>query len=299
MSGRSGLIEIHSAVFLFGLAGLFGKWITLTPVFIVLGRVFFASIALFLLLRISRKSIFIYPRINYFYLFLMGILLSVHWITFFQSIQISTVSIGLLSFSTYPMFTTLLEPLLTSEKFVKINLLFSALCILGVYLIVPRFDLADSGFRGVIWGLASGFSFALLTIMNRRFSQQYSSPVIAFYQDFFAFLVLLPFPFIFRFKLTGRDLILLVVLGVVCTAVSHTLFIKGMKTIKAQTSSIIHALEPVYGIIFAFILLREIPTVRTILGGIIILAAQVLVLFSLQRSPKRQKIENQKIEDRR
>ena len=214
----------------------------------------------------------------------MGILLSVHWITFFQSIQISTVSIGLLSFSTYPMFTTLLEPLLTSEKFVKINLLFSALCILGVYLIVPRFELADSGFRGVIWGLVSGFTFALLTIMNRRFSQQYSSPVIAFYQDFFAFLVLLPFPFIFHFKLTGRDLILLVILGVVCTAVSHTLFIKGMKTIKAQTASIIHALEPVYGIIFAFILLREIPALRTILGGMVILMAQVLILVKIQRS---------------
>jgi len=151
-------------------------------------------------------------------------------------------------------------------------------------LIVPRFELADSGFRGVIWGLVSGFTFALLTIMNRRFSQQYSSPVIAFYQDFFAFLVLLPFPFIFHFKLTGRDLILLVILGVVCTAVSHTLFIKGMKTIKAQTASIIHALEPVYGIIFAFILLREIPALRTILGGMVILMAQVLILVKIQRS---------------
>lgn len=284
MNDRSGLIEIHSAVFLFGLAGLFGKWITLSPVFIVLGRVFFASIALFLLLQLSRKSISIYPKINYFYLFLMGIFLSVHWITFFQSIQISTISIGLLSFSTYPMFTTILEPILTSEKFVKINLLFSALCILGIYLIIPRFDLADSGFKGVIWGLASGFTFALLTIMNRRFSQIYSSPVIAFYQDFFAFLVLLPFPFFLSFKLTGQNLILLAVLGVVCTAASHTLFIQGMKYIKAQSASIIHALEPVYGILFAFILLREIPSPRTILGGMVILAAQVLILFRIQKS---------------
>jgi drug/metabolite transporter (DMT)-like permease len=182
------------------------------------------------------------------------------------------------------MFTTLLEPMLTSEKFVKVNLLFSALCILGVYLIVPRFDLADSGFKGVIWGLVSGFTFALLTIMNRRFSQIYSSPVIAFYQDFFAFLVLLPFPFFLSFKLTGQNLILLAVLGVVCTATSHTLFIQGMKYIKAQTASIIHALEPVYGIIFAFILLREIPSYRTILGGMVILVAQVLILFRTQKS---------------
>lgn len=284
MSDRSGLIEIHSAVFLFGLAGLFGKWITLSPVFIVLGRVFFASITLSLLLKVARKNILIYPRINYFYLFLMGILLAVHWITFFQSIQVSTVSIGLLSFSTYPMFTTLLEPMFTSEKFVKINLLFSSFCILGVYLIVPRFDLADAGFKGVIWGLASGVTFALLTIMNRRFSQIYSSPVIAFYQDFFAFLVLLPFPLLLSFKLSGQNLLLLAILGVFCTAASHTLFIQGMKHVKAQTASLIHALEPVYGIIFAFILLREIPSFRTILGGMVILLAQGLILFRIQRS---------------
>lgn len=288
MTGKKGLIEIHTAVFLFGLAGLFGKWITLSPIFIVLGRVFFASITLFLILQISRKSILIHPRINYFFLFIMGLLLSVHWITFFQSIQVSTVSIGLLSFSTYPMFTTLFEPIVTSEKFVKINLLFSAICILGVYLIVPHFNLADSGFKGVLWGLVSGLTFSFLTIMNRRFSQIYSSPVIAFYQDFFAFLILIPFLFILRFELSGKNFILLAVLGIVCTAISHTLFIKGMKTIKAQTASIIHALEPVYGIIFAFILLNEIPSLRTILGGVVILAAQVLILFKLQRSlPRR------------
>jgi drug/metabolite transporter (DMT)-like permease len=283
MTEKTGLIEVHSAVFLFGLAGLFGKWITLSPIFIVLGRVFFASIALFVLLQISRKRIWIRPRINYLFLFIMGMLLAVHWITFFQSIQVSTVSIGLLSFSTYPMFTTLFEPIVTSEKFIKINLLFSAICILGIYLIVPQFDLADSGFKGVLWGLASGFTFSILTIMNRRFSQIYSSPVIAFYQDFYACLILAPFLFILRFELSGKNFILLAVLGIVCTAASHTLFIQGMKYIKAQTASIIHTLEPVYGIIFALILLREIPSLQTILGGVVILSAQMLILFSLQR----------------
>lgn len=286
MNRKKGLIEIHTAVFLFGLAGLFGKWISLSPIFIVLGRVFFASVSLYLLLQISRKSILIHPKINYFVLFLMGILLAVHWITFFQSIQVSSVSIGLLSFSTYPMFTTLFEPLLTSEKFIKINLLFSTICILGVYLIIPQFSLAESDFKGVIWGLASGLTFSLLTIMNRRYSLIYSSPVIAFYQDFFAFLVLIPFPFILRFELTGKNLFLLAVLGVACTAASHTLFIQGMKYIKAQTASIIHSLEPVYGIIFAFILLKEIPSLRIILGGMVILVAQVFILLFLRRTPE-------------
>jgi drug/metabolite transporter (DMT)-like permease len=77
---------------------------------------------------------------------------------------------------------------------------------------------------------------------------------------------------------------LLVILGTACTAVSHTLFIKGMRSIKAQTASIISSLEPVYGIVFAFLLLDEIPSLRTVAGGCIILLSQVLIIIKIFRS---------------
>jgi drug/metabolite transporter (DMT)-like permease len=81
--------------------------------------------------------------------------------------------------------------------------------------------------------------------------------------------------------LNTRNLLLLVVLGVFCTACSHTLFIKGMKRINAQTASLIHFLEPVYGIIFAFFFLREVPSPRTILGGIIIFVGQIFIILRI------------------
>jgi drug/metabolite transporter (DMT)-like permease len=280
-SKKKSLFEIHVAVLLFGLAGLFGKWLILSPFIIVLGRVFFASTTLALILWLSKQSMKISPRKNYFYLFLLGFTLAAHWVSFFKSIQVSTVAVGLLSFATYPVFTTFLEPLLLKERIVKTNIFFSLFCVVGVFLIIPRFDLDNSTFVGVLWGLLSGVTFAVLTILNRKLTQQFSSLLLAFYQDFFALLFLLPFYFVLRPALNTNDILLLFVLGVFCTAGSHTLFIKGMKRLKAQTASMIHFLEPVYGIIFAFFFLHEIPSPRTILGGAIILWGQILIILRI------------------
>jgi drug/metabolite transporter (DMT)-like permease len=287
MDKKKSLFEIHVAVLLFGLAGLFGKWLILSPFIIVLGRVFFASITLALFLWLSKQSMKISPRKNYLYLILLGFILAVHWVSFFKSIQVSTVAVGLLSFATYPVFTTFLEPLLLKEKIVKMNISFSLFCVIGVFLIIPRFDLDNSTFIGVLWGLLSSVTFAVLTILNRKLTQHFSSLLIAFYQDFFAMLFLLPFYFVLRPALNTNDILLLCVLGVLCTAGSHTLFIKGMKRIKAQTASMIHFLEPVYGIIFAFFFLHEIPSPRTILGGVIILWGQILIILRIFKKRKK------------
>ena len=287
MDKKKSLFEIHVAVLLFGLAGLFGKWLILSPFIIVLGRVFFASITLALFLWLSKQSMKISPRKNYLYLILLGFILAVHWVSFFKSIQVSTVAVGLLSFATYPVFTTFLEPLLLKEKIIKMNIFFSLFCVVGVFLIIPRFDLDNSTFVGVLWGLLSSVTFAVLTILNRKLTQHFSSLLIAFYQDFFAMLFLLPFYFVLRPALNTNDILLLCVLGVFCTAGSHTLFIKGMKRIKAQTASMIHFLEPVYGIIFAFFFLHEIPSLRTILGGAIILWGQILIILRIFKKMKK------------
>jgi drug/metabolite transporter (DMT)-like permease len=161
------------------------------------------------------------------------------------------------------------------------NLFFSLLCLFGVFLIIPSFHISDTTFRGVLWGLLSGFSFAILAIFNRKLTQSLSPLRIAFYEDFFATIFLLPFLFMLRPSLSGREILLLIILGTVCTAGSHTLFIRGMRSIKAQTASIISSLEPVYGIFFAYLFLNEIPSIRTIVGGSIILLSQVLIIIKI------------------
>ena len=285
--GRAGsLLEIHGAVVLFGLAGLFGKWLALSPLIIVLGRVVFAALVLGLILLLTRRSFGI-PRPGDRLLFLgLGVLLAIHWSVFFLSVQVSTVAVGLLSYSSFPVFTAFLEPAFFRKRLDLFNVLFAGICLLGVFLIVPRFVWSDAVFRGGLYGLAAGLTFAVLSIINRMLTARHDSVKIAFWQDSIAALALLPFLFILRPALTGKDLGLLLFLGIICTAGAHTLFIEAMRRQTAQTASIISSLEPVYGIALAYLFLREIPAPRTLLGGAVILAAVIVIsLRALRPSP--------------
>jgi drug/metabolite transporter (DMT)-like permease len=277
MGRRQGLLEIHFAVGLFGLAGLFGKWLPLSPLLIVLGRVVFASLALGMVILAKRQSLRNILSQRAWLLLGLGVVLAAHWAAFFQSIRVSSVAVGLLSYSSFPVFTIFLEIFLFGERLDRINLALAGLCLFGVFLIVPRFVLADQVYQGVLWGLLSGLTFALLAVFNRRLAQRHSSLAIALLEDLTAAVVLMPVLFFVQAPSALRDWLLLAALGVVCTAGSHTLFIKGMREVKAQTASLISSLEPVYGIVLAFWLLGEKPSLRTLAGGLIILAAAVTV----------------------
>jgi drug/metabolite transporter (DMT)-like permease len=273
------VLEIHLATVLFGLAGLFGKWVHLSPFLIVLGRVLFASAALGLLIRVTKQSVRTLLRQHSALLVLLGGVLAAHWASFFRSIQVSSVAVGLLSYSSFPAFTVLLEPLFSRERLDRRNLFLAALCLAGVFLIIPRLDPGDRVRQGVLWGLVSGLTFAVLAVFNRRLAQVHSSLGIAFWEDTFAALFLLPVLILSPARVSAREWVLLIVLGVFCTAASHTLFIKGMRHVRAQTASIISSLEPVYGIALALVFLREIPALRTLAGGALILTAVLFVTW--------------------
>lgn len=286
MSKAKNLIEIHIGVLLFGFAGLFGKFVDLPSTIIVFGRVFFASISLFLMLAVLKQSLKLKQKREYLYLLLLGALLAVHWITFFESIQLSTVAIGLLTFSTFPIFTAFLEPLFLKEKLHGRDVLLAFITLIGVALVIPKFELGNNLTQGAIWGIVSGATFAILSILNRKFVKDYSNYVIAFYQDLSATLVLVPFLFFTDFTVRTNDILLLVLLGVIFTGLSYSLFINGLKTIKAKTASIIGTLEPVYGIIAAALLLHEIPTLKVLVGGLIILGAAAYETISSKNAPQ-------------
>jgi drug/metabolite transporter (DMT)-like permease len=277
------LLEIHLAVFLFGFPGLFGKWLALSPFLIVLGRVFFAALALGLLLTARRQPFRIAPARDMALLVLCGLVLAVHWTMFFRSVQVSTVAVGLLSYSSFPVFTAFLEPLLARERWDPSSLVFALVSLGGVFLIVPKFDAGNAVFQGVLWGLGAGLTFSFLAILNRRLAQRHSSLAVAFYQDLYATIGLLPALFILPFRPDFRTLGLLALLGIAGTAAAHALFIKGMRHVPARTASILSALEPVYGIALAWLFLKESPSPRTLAGGALILAAALVVTAKARR----------------
>jgi drug/metabolite transporter (DMT)-like permease len=281
---RHGMLEIHTAVLLFGLAGLFGKWLALPPVLIVFGRTFFASLTLGAVLFFAKTPFRAKSRQDLAVLILLGAILAVHWITFFHSIQISTVAVGLLTFSTFPVFVTFLEPYFFKEKLHPFDILTAGSVFVGLILVVPSFDFQNNVTQGAFWGTISGLTFAVLSILNRKYVGTYSPIVIACYQNGIAAVILFPL-IIFKGVTPGSsDIVLLLILGVFCTALSHVLFIRSLVHLKAQLASIIASLEPVYGILFAFVLLGEVPALRTLLGGGIILGAITLATIKRRRA---------------
>lgn len=274
---HNSMISIHVAVFFFGLAGLFGKLVALPATLIVLGRVIFACLVLAVVLVAQRRSLRLHTRRDGMYMVLMGLILAIHWITFFQAIKVSTVAIGLLTFSTFPVFVTFMEPCFFNERLRRSDVIVALAAVTGVALVIPRFEFANQIVQGVLWGIASGLTFAVLSILNRRFARHYSSLVIAFYQDLVATVVLLPLVFVYDVRWVLKDIMLLAFLGVVCTGFAHSLFIRSMALIKARTASVVACLEPVYGIIVAAFLLNEIPDMRVIAGGGVILCAAAYV----------------------
>lgn len=280
---KKSLLSIHTAVLLFGLAGLFAKWVLLPAVMIVLGRVIFSSLSLFLLLRIKKVHIRLDTTKDYILMVTAGIVLAVHWTTFMQSIQTSTVAVGTLTFSTFPLFVTFLEPVLFHEKLKSTSVISAVVMLVGVLFIVPEFHMENAMTQGVIWGMAGSLSYAVLSLMNRLFMEKYTSSVTAFYEQATAAVVLLPALFILRPAVSGKDILVLILLGVVFTAFAHTMYIEGLKHVKVQTAGIISGLESVYGIIAAFLFLGEKPGIKELAGGMIILGA---VFYSTRLSSR-------------
>jgi drug/metabolite transporter (DMT)-like permease len=270
-------------VLLFGVAGLFGKLVTASPVTIVFGRSFCAALVLYVGLRIYRVSLAINPRMSQLLILVSGLILAVHWVAFFHAIQISTIAVGLVGFATFPVFVTLLEPLVSGQKYRVVDFASAALVVAGLLLVAPGFSLANQGLVGLLWAVLSGALFAVLALINRRLVASHSPFAVVFYQLGIASLCLAPLVFAAGAVPDAGDTWLLLVLGIVCTALPHALFIKSLAVVKAQLASVVTALEPVYGIAFAVVLLHEIPSLTTLAGAILVFAAVWLAMAAHSR----------------
>lgn len=265
------LAEIHLSVVLFGLTGLFGKFISLPAPHIVLGRVFFASVSMGLYFLFRKKDVRLARGTDYAAMAAVGAVLALHWTAFYLSVKLSTVAIGVLTFAAYPIFVTFLEPFFFREKLRGVDVIAAFVMFGGVLLVVPSTGAGPDMTAGMIWGMVGSVSYAVMSLLNRKFVSRYEGSVVAFYEQGTAALLMLPILLFDRPHASALDWALLAVLGVVLTGVAHSLFISGMRSVRAQTAGVIASLESVYGIASAALLIGEFPTLRELAGGAVIL----------------------------
>ena len=275
---NANLLSIHLAILLVGFSALFARLIPQNAMTITFGRVFFSSLFLGLFLLLKKQKTKIQDKKDLRLLMFTGIVLAMHWSSFIFSMQIASIAIGTLAFSTFPLFVAFLEPLFFKEPLEIKNIFFACLTLIGIGIIAfYAFAEGTPYLLGVFFGLFAGLSYAVATLLNRRFVSRYETPVILFYQQGCAALVLFPVVLFLRPTLQMMDVGALLIYGVIFTALSQTLFIRGLRTVSAATASIITSLEPVYAILFSIFLLSEFPRRHEIVGGIIIITVASFV----------------------
>ena len=280
----SATLQLHVAVLLFGTAGLMGKLVDLPAMQLVLGRTLIGAcaLALFMLLRkrdnlgrwwpAGTNTTLAIP------LALSGVVLVVHWWSFFYAIQLAGVGVALVGFSAFPVFVTALEALFQKRMVRAFDGFMTSLVVFGLWLVAPDIDWHNSAFQGLAWGVISGALFAVLALQNRALVRVFGGIRLGFWQQGMAGLccLLVMGPSLAQIELGVGDIAKILVLGVVLTAVPHVLFIASLKHIGAHTAAIITSLEPIYGIALAWLLLADQPALTTLLGAAIILSAVVL-----------------------
>ena len=259
---KKAILQLHVFVFLAGLTGPLGYLIQLNGILLVFYRMLITSLILWGLYLI-RKNNQQYPTKIKLQLLGIGGIIAMHWVCFYASIKLSNISIALVCFSSTSLFSSIIEPLSRKFKIQIQEILIGLLCLVGILLIFHF----DSKFRtGIVIGLFSAFFAAIFSIINKLITNHVDVNTIQTYEMTGGVLFLVPFVFIMSamnhfnpilVTPTSMDWVWLLILAIGCTVISNHLMLSALKHISAFTLNVTLNLEPVYGIILAFVLFKE------------------------------------------
>lgn len=270
------IFQLNLAVILISTSGVLGRYITLHPVVTIFCRCLIAVVVFYFFCRWKKIDLKIENKRDLFKMILGGLLMGGHWITYFFSLQYSSVAIALLSLFTYPVITAFFEPVLFKTKFNKLHIALGLLVLAGIYFLSPAFDLKNDYFIAVILGVASAIFYSFRNLLMKREVERYNGTVLMFYQILIVSILLIPSVFYTELAEVSAQWKPLLILAVLTTCVGHTLFLKSFKNFSITAASIMSSIQPVYGIALGAIFLSEIPSTKTLLGGILIISAVVI-----------------------
>jgi drug/metabolite transporter (DMT)-like permease len=267
---KKGLLNVHLAGLLFGGTSLFSKAVALPALDMTAIRSLIAVLVLFAVLYWRKQSIKLTSSKHAMLMVVTGVLLGLHWVTYFHAMQVSSIAVGMIALFTYPMITIFLEPLMKGAKPHKADIICGFVVLFGVFLMVPSFSLESKTTLGVLWGVFSAFLFSLRNVIQRHYLAEYTGDVSILYQGTVVVLMLMLFVKDVPSFDNSYIWLQLLVLGAVFTALPHTLFASGLRFLNAKTVSFVSCLQPVYATFFAFLILKEQPAMTTLIGGTIV-----------------------------
>ena len=278
-------IHLHFLVIIAGFTAILGELITLDAIHLVWYRMSIGAV-LMLVYILAKKTPLRIPLKVLFSLSVAGVIIALHWITFFAAINVSNISITLAMFSTGAFFASFIEPLFFKRKIIGYEILFGLIVIVGIVLITQT-ELKYT--LGIVLGISSALFSTLFAVLNGKFVQHYPPSIISFY-EFISGILFISIFLAFRedgfnhafFQISSSDWVYLLILASVCTAYAFIVSVHVMKYITPYTVVLTYNLEPIYGIILALVFFPESETMRPMFyigAGIIIFTVLLNAIF--------------------
>lgn len=253
-------LHLHFLVFIAGFTAILGELITVKAIPLVWFRMSIALILIFIYVKITKVNLNVAKK-EFFKLSLAGIIIALHWITFFAAIDASNISITLAMFSTGAFFASIIEPIVYKRKVIWYEVLFGILVIIGVFLITQS---EIQYLNGIILGISSAFFSSLFAVFNGKFLEKHQASVITFYEFVSGVSFITLFIAFFGsgfstdfFKIPTADYGYLFILASICTAYAFIASVYVMRYISPYSVVLAYNLEPIYGIILAIILFPD------------------------------------------
>ncbi len=280
-------LHLHFIVFVWGFTAILGELISIDALPLVWYRMLLASGFIYVFIYIKKISLVVTRKL-FLTLFLSGIIIALHWITFFAAIKVSNVSITLATLSTGAFFTSILEPIFYKRRIIWYEVIFGLLVITGLYII---FKVEGDYSEGIIYALCSAFLSSVFSLINGKIAQQYNPSMISFYELLSGVgvitLYLLGITFfgneaegftVSFFQLSTSDWIYMLILASVCTAYAFIGSVQVMRYLSPYTVMLTVNLEPVYGILLAVLIFgnSEKMSPQFYYGALIIIGTVIL-----------------------
>jgi drug/metabolite transporter (DMT)-like permease len=274
-------LHLHLLVFIAGFTAILGELITIGALALVWYRMAIAGILMFLYIKIIKLNVKITTK-AFWQFSAAGVIIALHWITFFEAINQANVSIALAMFSSGAFFASFIEPIFFKRRILAYEIIFGLFVILGVVLITS----SEMGYiNGIILGLLSALFSTLFAVINGRFIERYNATIISFYEFISGVVFLTVFILLTGsrfnsefFTLSDSDWIYIFILASVCTAYAFIGAVEVMRYISPFTVILSYNLEPIYGIAIALVLFPETEKMspQFYIGAILVLVTILL-----------------------
>lgn len=284
---RFGLPSLYLSIFLLALTGLFAKLIPLDAISIIQIRGVVAATGLALFGLLQKRNFRLAGIRTYVGVYTLGLLLGLHWVTFFHAMQISSVAVGMLAMFSFPMITILLEPIFTRQSIKAGDIVAGVIMLAGLAVMVgpDLTNLQGPVTQGVFWGVCSAVLFALRNLFQKYHFNKVASDSLMFHQVVAVGLMLIMFVDYPEVRvLAVADFLKLVLLGIFSTAIAHTLLVFSLKQLPAKSVALISCLQPVIAALLAWYVVKEIPGLSVLIGGGLVLSVAAYESVQKQKS---------------